>query len=851
MTAPELISDPPTSWPQTGKHPFRVPASVWQGPLVPVALVVTAGIVLDRYTSFPLLFSLITALASLAAWMVTRSSRRTGHPLVYLWIAAGAVGAAYHHWYRDVYPADDIGNYASSDPRPIRLRGVVVEEPTVYYQVHNDPLASMDRADSTVTVLEVTQLRQEHDWVPVSGRTRLIVPAGLPGIHAGDEVEVVGRIAAPPGAANPGELDFASSLRDQRIRAQVQVRKTADGVRRIAVGWPRSLTGWLGVIRCWGQKVLQQALPEYSGVATALLLGQGSTMTYEDWQKYKRTGVIHVLAISGQHLVILGGFLWAVMRVLRVPRRYGAVAVAVFLLAYALLTGWRPAAVRSAVMVCAFCGGIVLRRLPVLANSFALAWLAVGVFNPADLFDTGCLLSFLAVAILYWNTSRWFNSQPDPLDRLVEESRPGWLRLLRKFAGQVALSYAVTIVISLAVSPLLAARFHLVPLIGIVIGPPTVLLTTIALLSGFLLLLTAAVCPPLVPVCAWFTHWSLAGCEFLVNHADRVPGGHWYVPDVAEWWLWVFYVGLLAFLMLEWLRQRARWVALAGLVWVCIGLVVSWARPAPDELRCTFLAVGHGGCTVLETPDGRVLLYDAGAMNGPDVTRRQIAPYLWSRGIRRIDEVFLSHADLDHFNSVPALLDRFAVGQVTCTPTFADKKTPGVPITLAALQTHSVPVRIVRAGDRLSVGAVELEVLHPPAAGPKGNENTRSMVLLVRHAGHAILLTGDLEGAGLERVLTLPLPHVDVLMAPHHGSRAGNDIEVANRTRLAKRVQPGVIVSCQGLPRGSPSKPNPYAASGAPFLGTWPHGAITIRSRREELTVETFQTGQKLMITSR
>ena len=122
----------------------------------------------------------------------------------------------------------------------------------------------------------------------------------------------------------------------------------------------------------------------------------------------------------------------------------------------------------------------------------------------------------------------------------------------------------------------------------------------------------------------------------------------------------------------------------------------------------------------METPDGRTLLYDAGALGGPDVTRRQIAPFLWSRGIRRIDEVFLSHADLDHFNGLPELLDRFAVGQVTCTPTFADKNTEGVRETLDALRERGIPIRIVKAGDVLSAGDVRLEVLHPPAVGPPG-----------------------------------------------------------------------------------------------------------------------------------
>src|SRR5262249_31522334 len=152
--------------------------------------------------------------------------------------------------------------------------------------------------------------------------------------------------------------------------------------------------------------------------------------------------------------------------------------------------------------------------------------------------------------------------------------------------------------------------------------------------------------------------------------------------------------------------------------------------------------------------EGRTLLYDAGALAGPDVTRRQIAPFLWNRGIRRIDEVFLSHADLDHFNGLPSLLERFTVGRVTCTPSFADRTIGGVRLTIDALEKHKIPRQVVWAGDRLTSGSVEMEVLHPPEKGPTGPENARSLVLLLRHAGHSILLTGDLEKAGLERVLS-------------------------------------------------------------------------------------------------
>jgi competence protein ComEC len=265
------------------------------------------------------------------------------------------------------------------------------------------------------------------------------------------------------------------------------------------------------------------------------------------------------------------------------------------------------------------------------------------------------------------------------------------------------------------------------------------------------------------------------------------------------------------------------------------------SQPA-DELRCTFLAVGRGGCTVLELPDGRTILYDTGAMAGPELTQRQVAPYLWHCGIRRIDEVWISHADLDHFNGLPALLECFAVGQVTLTPSFADKRTPGVPATLSAIAARGVPTRIVHAGQRMNLGQVQVEILHPPTQGPDGNENARSLVLLVRHAKHTLLLTGDLEGPGMQRVLALPAPRIDILMAPHHGSH------IANTPELADWAQPRLVIASQGPPLWPARQPDPYEQRHIPYLGTWPHGAIAIRSRPGELTVETFRTNERISL---
>jgi competence protein ComEC len=835
---------------QTGNHrpateaEAFLPRSIWRAPLVWAALVLTAGIVLDRNAPVPLAFSLTAAAVFLIAWVCTSVGGRRGLPLLYLALSGAAFGAAYHHS-RQELSSDDIARLATEEPRPVQVRGVLDEEPFHAPAPPHDPLRSRDRGEQTTAVLRLTHLHQGGGWAEVGGKVRLSVDGALPGLHAGDEVEAIGRLSLPPGPANPGEFDYPAYLRDQGIGSVLTVRKTADGVTRLGQGWHTSPQGWLVVLRAWGQEVLTRYLPPRTrGVGIALLLGEGAPMTRDDWDKYLRTGVIHVLAISGQHLVVLAAFFWLALPRLGVRQRHAAVAVAVILFSYALLTGGRPPALRSAVVVAAACGAIVLRRRTLAANLFALAWIVVALVNPADLFSSGCLLSFLSVAVLAWglgSAGGRDRTPPDPLDRLIDQSRPAWQRWLRAIGWKIAEAYLLTAAVWLAVTPLAASRFHVVPVVGLLIGPPLVLLTAVALLAGFALLAAAAIAPPLASQFAPVVDGGLALCEWLVDVGMRLPGGQWYVGDVPTWWLVVFYLGLLAVLTQPPLRKHWTRALPAGIAWLCVGLLAGAARPPDGELRITFLAVGHGGCAVLETADGRTLLYDAGAIGGPDVTRRVIAPYLWTRGVRRVDEVFLSHGDLDHFNGLTPLLDRFAVGQVTTTPTFSRKDTTGVAQTLAELAARRVPLRVVQAGDVLTAGDVRLEVLHPPAWGPEGNENARSMVLAVRHAGHTILLTGDLEGPGQDRVLTLPPLHPDVLQAPHHGSPA------ANGTLLERWASPRVVVACQGPPPGKGDGGDAYRQAGARYLSTWRVGALTVHSHPTGLVVETFRTAERFV----
>src|SRR5262249_28151980 len=173
--------------------------------------------------------------------------------------------------------------------------------------------------------------------------------------------------------------------------------------------------------------------------------------------------------------------------------------VGLFLLSYALMTGGRPPVMRAAVIMGVFCLAVYLRRPTLSANSLALAWIVVALMNPTDLFTTGCQLSFLAVTILYWGTSRWFYMEQDPLQRLIAESRPAWLQALHWIGKRLLQIYAVTWIILLFQAPLVASRTHLISPIGFIIGPLVIFLMFIALIAGFLLLLCCFAMKPIAP----------------------------------------------------------------------------------------------------------------------------------------------------------------------------------------------------------------------------------------------------------------------------------------------------------------------------------------------------------------
>lgn len=784
-------------------------------PLPIVLAAVAAGIALDRFYPLPVCFWLSASVFALAAWLLVFRScgSKTAAVLILLAVACAAGGR--HHFRWSLVVENDLAFLVSPQGQPARiaqpvcLRAVVTGGPRRLPAPPYDPMRIIPSIDRTRLELRVTECRHGsssggNTWRPASGRATLFVDGHVLGIHAGDHVEVFAtlRRAAPP--RNPGQFDFAASLRaDGKLAVLRAARPECVKLvepSSVSEQTQAPLNPWNmpARVRAAGHRVLCRYLgTRQQGLANALLLGSRDQLARQERDTFAETGTIHLLAVSGLHVGILALMvLWAV-RIFRMPHARGLLVVAVVTIAYTLLSGARPPVLRAAVLVLIMCLAYSLARRATPYNSLAAAALVVLALNPAELFRVGAQLSFLAVTtIMFVGTPIWrFGEFDDQLDRLLREGESPPRKAVRwvwRCYWQLVL---VSLAIWLAALPLIMARFHLLSPGSIILTPLLIPLVAVALACGLIVLACGWLLPPLAILAAMLCEWSLLFIQWIVNAAHYFPGSHFWVAGPHDWWLAGYYGGLGLLLAVPRLRP-GRWRFAALLVgWIAVGLVVSLADRNHRKLTCTFLSVGHGCATVVELPDGRTILYDAGHFSSPGSCAQTIANSLWSRGITDLEAVVISHADADHYNGLPQLMKMVSVGAVYVSPQMFDAPGSSLRALRESIHAAGIPIRYLQAGDRLDIDFAldgydeeeqnnkdrcRIDVLHPAADGTepadkksakgKTHDNSSSIVLLLSYQGRRILLPGDIEPPGLDELLAREPIDCDVLLVPHHGS---------------------------------------------------------------------------------
>ena len=783
-----------------------------RNPLLPPFFALAGGVVAARFVSFRpselgLALAVLAVLATLAYCVSTRRVALAATLVACTF--AGALIAVLHR----PAPPPEIDATAGET---VILSGCIV----------NPPVFSADREQFTLEIAPHAR-----------ARVSLYVKPGerLPEFDFGRMVELDARVRRTHNFRNPGSFDYVA------YQARQDIYWTASG-RATTLHFLPGRCGsrfWKVIfdLRSAALHRLDKLYPgdTYASTMTqAVLIGESSNLERVWTDHFRRTGTYHTIVISGLHVTVLAGFLLFLLRVCFVPEPIALGATALAAMLYAFVAGWQAPAVRSATGFALFVFLRYLYRRSRVLNLLAAVALAFVVFDPEQLFDASFQLSFLAVALigalavpiiertsgpLAWglrdlaDRDRDLHMQPRAAHfrvelRLLAETlsfavrravSPGaWLRVLGPAARVAVFCWDLTVisaVMQFGLALPMAIYFHRVSITG---------------LSANLLIvpLMSAVIP--VGFVAVFTGWrfvaAIAGWLLRVSESIAL----WHVGWEPDWrisdpplWLAVALVAAVVCLTLVFERRRAALCALGANALLLVLLV--WhpfpARTERGVLEVTAIDVGQGDGLFLAFPDGKLMMLDGGGLAAHGSSRKPridtgedvVSPYLWSRSIRRLDAVALSHTHEDHIGGLAAIIDNFRpkelwIGAVADTPEWRHLEE-------TAQRRH---VRIVRleSGQRFRYGRAGIEVLaplpdHEPSAEAPNND---SMVLRISYGQRSFVLTGDIERR-VERQLVESgtLQRTDVLKVAHHGSKT------SSTEPFLEQVQPAFAVISDGF----------------------------------------------------
>jgi competence protein ComEC len=529
------------------------------------------------------------------------------------------------------------------------------------------------------------------------------------------------------------------------------------------------LPGALDAVRGRAEAGLGRGLAAPEGALLAgMVLGQDERLSEDVRTDFKRSGLAHLLAVSGQNVVLLAMLVLGAGMALGLPLRARLAAALVLVALYVPLAGGGPSIQRAGVMGAA---GLVAA----LAGRPSSRWYALGLaavvtlaINPRASGEPGWQLSFAAVAGLLALAPRWGEA----------------LRRAR-LPGPLADALAVTAAATLATAPLMALHFEQVSLASLpanlVAAPAVAPVMWLGMGSIALAQIAPVLCEPLNVVngsllayLGWVAH--VAAQPPAAALPVRIGGPAGLVATYAIGMALLALAGRVWRRVGPWRqlvvaggpwgragpRRRLAWPAILGIApLAALALVVTHRGPAPsrpDELVVSFLDVGQGDATLLQR-DGASLLVDTGPPGGPILRR------LAEAGVKRLDALLLTHAEADHegmaVEIVRAFHPRLVLDGGAGWPTAVQRG-------LRASRVRAVPAH---AGQELTLGGVRLRLLWPPPPAPgwrpDGNPNNRAVVALASAGPFDLLLPADAES---EVTAALDLPDVEALKVAHHGS---------------------------------------------------------------------------------
>ena len=746
-------------------------------PLLYIAAFLCAGIALSGSFRFPSVFyPLVISAAFLAFTCLYLRNRIISH--LGLYAAVFFLGIALLH-NSNTLPPDAISLAVSEEPKKVYLRGVVAD----------DPVAASAYYDKIRTgfTLRADFLKEGELERQVSGlvRVNIYLPSKAP-VEFGDKVMIEGFLSRPLSLRNPGLFNYSRYLETKGIYAVLAVK---DGFIIKTEGKASSFfaRNLAYRFRHWIRDSIDKSLDaQYGSFLKAILIGDRSDLDFFLQEDFVKTGTVHILAISGLHIGLIAGIVLASLLFLRIPRKAGFLLTLIFLVFYSFAAGSNPPILRATIIFGVLAIGKLINREPETLNSLGLAAILVLLRNPKELFDPSFQLSFVSVAsIIIFSPG---------IDKLFGIGSFQGRQFIDR-AGHYALKGAsVSIAAWIGTWPFIAAYFNIISPVAVIANLVVIPMLFMITAASFLFLLAGGACAPLAGLFGQLL-MTLEKSLFFINHLLSILPFAYFRISAPSFALAALYYGLIALFFLPHKKHILLALLLAANVFV-------W-KEAPafnrDILRITFLDVGQGDSIFIEFPKGRFVLIDGGSKGEDersDMGRNVVGPYLWNKGIYKIDAVIVTHFHDDHLGGVVYILKNFKVGCVIDNGAAANGN-----------KLYDEYLRIIRdkqirhitaaEGDRLGpFGGASLFILNPEKENDGTDSNDNSVVAKLTYKDSSALLCGDSREKTIGRLSSYgDFLKSDLLKVPHHGGDLGGEGIVKN---FLQKVSPEVSVISVG-----------------------------------------------------
>lgn len=644
-----------------------------------------------------------------------------------------------------------------------------------------------------------------------------------PALPYGTIVELQAKARRPHNYANPGSFDYVHYLARQRIFWNLSA--AADTVRILPGRCGNRFAGMIFAIRGTALDRLDKLYARdlyANGMMQAVLIGATAKLDRMWTLDYRSTGTFHALVISGSHVAVLAAVLLFFLRICAVPQGVAIAATIVAAWLYSGITGWQAPVLRSAVGMTLYGIGRCFYRDGRILNILAAVALLFLVVDPEELFDASFQLSFLAVALIGAFVVPALNATSAPLASgltdLADTKRDLRLpprtaqfrvemRLLiqtisprggSKFAGFVVIGtariflylweiFVTSFFIQVGLALPMIMYFHRLPISGLSANAIVVPALSALVPLGFLAITFQS--HTLAIACTWLLELSGRAVAF---HARWEPD--WRIPS-PPWWLAAAFAILLV--AAAW-RRNNKWTR--TLIWTAAAATLAAISLHPfapllekGKFELTAIDVGQGDSLLTAFPSGQLMLVDAGGIPafgrtrrpGIDVGEDVVSPYLWTRSIKHLDVVVMTHAHEDHMGGMVAVMKNFRPREIWIGAAGESAEWQRVN---AAARQMGIQVRTLRQSAPFSYGGTTIQVLAPlpDYEATDKPQNNDSLVMRLQFGSTSFLLTGDMEKKIEQRLFDEGMfQKTDVLKVGHHGSRTSSTADLLDTVHPA------------------------------------------------------------------